>query len=274
MVSAALLGVVGFVTFGVLHSSMILSGQNLGVNLSSFRGRQMIDRVDEHSRYGMAQPALINTDGTANASGAADGILVKRLVGSPYVVKNSDGTTADIPATATSFVIEYWNQLPDPQAGDFILMETIQRPELEISAVTNLTANGSVLRKQITTTIALGEVAKPSQYRVGGTIYKKEAFVFAAYEAGANPRCELRHFSRVRGTTNFSTASNYYVMANGFRKLNGQSFFTNATSNNVQISVLRALVHSSGKQEIVERNSTVSSSTTVPVQLRIWTLER
>ncbi|HEV7405346.1 MAG TPA: hypothetical protein VGO11_20550, partial [Chthoniobacteraceae bacterium] len=173
-VAAALTGAVGLTVIGVLRSSAVLSSQNAGINISASRAREVIDQINDRARYALDQPVLINTDGTAATGSTADGVLLKRYLGAPFVVKEVNGGT-DIAATATQFVLEYRAGLPDPLVGDWILLESVARPELEISAVAAMTPSGAILRKLITTTTAVGEPLRPLSYRVGGSLYHKEA---------------------------------------------------------------------------------------------------
>lgn len=273
-VASALIGAVALTTLGVLRSGAVLSSQNAGINISSSRAREVVDRINDRARYSMEQPVLINADGSAATGTTADGLLAKRFLGSSYNLKDATGGTTDLAATATQFCLEYRNTLPDPTPGDYILLESVSRPELEIATVTNMTAVGSVLRKAITTTTALGEAVRPSAYRVGGQLYRKEAFIFVATDASSNPRFELRNYTRVVASTVFTTRGTSIQLADGFRRLQSQAFFTRTTSNGATTVVMRALANSSNRQEYVARGMANSTFTTVPIQSRLWSLSR
>lgn len=273
-IALAVFCAVGLVAFNVLRSGMLLSSQNVGINVSAMRSREIIDQIGERSRYAMEQPSLITATG-ADASGTtADGISIKVIVGLPYVLKASDGTTSDIPTTATQFVLEFRPDLTPPSVGDYILVESVSRPELEISAVSAMAAVGTTQRRLITTTTAIGEAVRPSYYRLTSSLYRKSAYVFVNTDATTNPRAELRYFYRVRGSTNFSTASNYVVMATGYRRLNNLTYFTSTTVDGANTTVLNAMVNSTVRSETVARGSNVSTYTTLPVQYRLWSVNR
>lgn len=258
----------------VIYSAMILSRQNSGINLSSLRMRQMIDRIGEQARYSLEQPVLINADGTSASGSQADGMLLKRYGGGPYILKESGGTNGDIAATAKTFRLEFRKDLPTPGVGDYIMVEAATAPELEITAASKVEENSSVQRWSITTKTAVGELLRPSTYRVAAQIYRKEAFVFKAIEAGNNPRSELRHYKSVVGTTNFSQASNYRVLASGFRKLGNNGYFRNVTSNNLRTTVLSAVVHATGRDQYLDSMLKTKSYTTMPVELRLWAISQ
>lgn len=261
--------------FNVLRSGLLLSSANVGINVSSFKGRAMIDQIGEASRYALAQPTLVDATGAAVAGSTADGLLVKRFEGTPYSIFASDGTTTTaIKTTDTQFVVKYRNTLPAPAAGHFMLFETISRPELEIASVTTPTLSGSLYSCKITTTTAIGDSATPSSYRVTGDMYHKEAFIFVATDA---TRFDLRHFDLVTGSTLYATDTSasapYHNLANGFQRLNNQSFFTNGTgASGTAMTSLAAMAYSSSKSEYIAGKHTNSTFTSVPMQVRLWSL--
>ncbi|RYD85640.1 MAG: prepilin-type N-terminal cleavage/methylation domain-containing protein [Verrucomicrobiaceae bacterium] len=267
-VAAALLGVVGVIMFGVLRSGMILSKQNAGLNLSSLRARQTIDRIGEQARYSIDQPILINSNGGAESGSTSNGVLVKRYIGGPYVIKETQGGSADIATTATQFVLEFRKDLSPPVVGDWILMETVTRPELEISAAAKIDQTEKIQRWRITTRTAINEAVRPGVYRVSGQLYRKEAFMFVATETGTNPRSELRHFARVVAATNFLQAANYRVLASGFRRIES-TYFKRELKDGVNVITLSALVHSSGQDEYLDKNMQTTQFTTVPVRMQL-----
>ncbi len=272
--AAALLGVLGLIGFSVLRSGMLLSGQNTNVNLSAARSRQMIDWIGERTRYALGQPSLLTAAGAASASLSDDGILVKTFGGAPYVVKEAGGSFGDIASTAKQFTLEYRPDLPEPVVGDWMQLDTVEQAQLEISAVSSLSAGAGITRRLVTTVTTLNETAKPSMYRVSASLYRKQAFIFVPTETGTNARSELRHYKAVRNGMSFSTAANYKVLANGYRKLNSQAYFTSTTIDGEAVTVLRAMVHSTGKAEYVERGKAASTFSTIPIQLRLWALSR
>lgn len=274
LVTSALVGVVALAAYSILYSGLTLSRQNAGLNLSSLRMRQMIDRIGEQTRYSMQQPELIKTDGTPASGTAAEGLLLKRFLGTPYILKESGGSTGNIAETAKQFRLEFRKGLPAPSAGDFIIIDSPTAPDLEISAATKVEETSSLQKWQITTTTAVGEQLRPSVHRVAAHLYRKEAFVFVATETVANPRSELRHYSRVRTATNFSQKSNYRVLASGFRKAAGKNYFTNSTANALTSTTLTAIVHSTGREEYLDQALKTKNYTTVPIEVRLWAMRQ
>lgn len=278
--TGSLMGIMGMILFGVLRSGTVLSSQNTGINVSASRARMALDQIGDRVRYSMAPPVLINTSGAEVGGTTADGIMLKKLVGSPYVVKKSDATEADIASNTTLFCVEYQQELAKPLVGDWMLVESIERPELQITNVTEPekfsspgSATQNMRRVKVTTATALGEVARPAFYRVSAFLFRKQAFVFAPAD-GAGSRFELRHYNPVTASTNFSTASNYRVEADSYRRLSAQAFFTDLDSNGAKTTMLRAMVSSSSKTEYIARKSNTNTYTAVPIQLRLWSINK
>lgn len=272
LVSTALVGVVGMVGFGVMRSGMVLSQQNSGINLSGLRSRQVIDRLGDQVRYSLAKPELITATGATTTAATADGIRVKRYLGGPYVLKDSNGGTTDITVSHKIFVVEYRADLPTPAVGDWLAVESATQPELEISAVATMTNSGALKRSKLTMVNAIGEAVRPSTTRIAGLLYRREAYLFVASEGGTNPRFALRRYPSVRSTTNFSLAANYEVMSLGYRRLNNAAFFSNITSSGVPALQLKTVAHATGQESYTEKRFKKTTTTTLPIQMRLWTL--
>jgi hypothetical protein len=267
------MGVMGLIIFGVLRSGTILSSQNTGINVSSSRARMALDQIGEKTRYSLVTPALINTSGAAVSGTTADGIMLKKLIGSTYVVRKSAGSDDTITSATKQFVLEYQAELTDPNPGDWMLVESIERPELQISAVNSITsytsAGSPMKRASVTTTAALGEDARPSLYRVSATLYRKMAYTFVP---ATGDYFELRYYSNVGPSTNFSTASNYRVEADSYRRLGGSAFFTDSISNGAETINLKAMVNASDRTEYIARKNPNNTFIAVPIQAKLWTL--
>ncbi len=266
MVGTALAGGASLAMFNVLLTTTKLSSQNVATNVSSYRARQTLDRIGEVVRFAQDTPVLINADGTTAAGTTSDGILVKNARGGPYVIKNSNGqASADIPAGATAFLVEYSTPtLAAPVVGDYILFALSTQPSLEVTSVAAAGSTGSIAKVQITTKTGLTELAKPGSYTVTGSRFNKEAYIFSQ----ANAQWSLRHYPRVTSTTNFTSATNYHVLGTGFQKLGTQSWFTTTTDNGTQSSWLRAVARSSDHAESAAKLR--NTLTSMPVQIKLW----
>jgi hypothetical protein len=268
-ISTVLAGVVGLVMYSSLSTTLRLSSQNVVTNMSNFRARQTLDRIGEVVRFAQEAPVLINANGTAAAASTADGIMVKNALGGPYVFKNANGQAdAEIPETATSFIVEYAPSIgvAAPQVGDFFVLTLSKRPELEVTSVGSPTNVGSISKVVIKTRSALGEVAKPGSYSVTARRYRKEAYVFAL----SGTKWNLLHYGNVTGGTNFGDKAQYRVLGTGFQKLNNQAWFTTTTSNGTQSIWLRAVARSSDHDESAEIKSGRNTLTSMPVQIKLW----
>lgn len=268
MVAAAVFTVVGVAVLSVLLSTMQLSSENAVANLSNFRARQTLDRVGEIIRYAQDTPVLINADGTAASGTTADGVLVKNALGGPYVFKNSNGKTDDIPAGATSFMVEYAPAagLSAPAVGDYFLINLSTQPELEVTSVTPASSVGSISRALVTTKTGLTEVAQPDTYTVNASRYRKEAYIFAA----AGTQWSLRHYSNVTSSTIYSNAAAYSVLGTGFQKLGNQAWFNTVSANGTEAFWMRAVARSSDHGEYNEYFTGRNTLTSMPVQGKLW----
>jgi hypothetical protein len=195
---------------------------------------------------------------------------VKNSQGGPYVFKNSNGQPdADIPADATTFSVEYavGAGLRAPEVGDFFAVGLATQPQLEVLTVGTPTVSGSISKVQITTRQALGEIAKVSGYTAWASRYRKEAFIFVQ----SGTYSDLRHYGKITGTTDYTSASSYKVIASGFQKLGGQPWFTiGVTVDGTQSASLRALARCSGTAEYVESKSGRTTLTSMPIQIKLW----
>ena len=278
---AVTLGVAGMgvIMANVLRTNALLSGTNTGLNLSGYNSRFMLDQVNRSARYSLSQPTLISASGAPvlGSSASADGLIAKSYLGYPYVLRETGGTKNDIPATTKVFQLEYRSDsdtpITEPSVGDYMLLESVTRPELEITAVGTATTTGGVTKRQITFATAIGEVARPNYFRVSAILFRKEAYTFVATDATADPRFELRHYRQVTSSTNFSTSANYYVLAAGFRRYQAGNFFTNQTGTSNKNTLLKAIVYSATTSQFIERGKTASTFTAMPVQLKLWSIE-
>lgn len=279
LVSTGLVGATGLILTSMLVTTMKLSGENAVTNLSNYRARQTLDRLDDLVRFATSTPVLINSDGTTASGTTSDGILVKNALFGPYVFKNASGGTDDISSGSTSFIVEYSipsstpdSRKPDwlPQKGDFFLLNSSTKPDLEVTAATAasnvLNGTTTISRALITTRTGITEKLTPSTYTVTATRYRKEAYIFSPSGSMWN----LLHYPRVISTTNYALAPNYVQMGAGFQKLNGQSWFTTTTDNGTQASWLRAVARSSGHAEATENISGHTTLTTMPLQIKLW----
>ncbi|MDR3402837.1 MAG: type II secretion system protein [Chthoniobacter sp.] len=266
MVSAALVGSVGLMILSVLVGTMTLSSQNVVTNLSNYRARQTLDRIGQVARYAADTPVLINADGTT-ATGTSDGILMKNALGGPYVFKNSDGTTADIPSGATTFAVQYAPSAgaDTPKVGDYFLLNLSTAPELEVASVGAVTG-GSVAQVVITTKTGITETATPSTYTVTASRYRKEAYVFAQ----AGTQWTLRHYGRVTSAMSYSNPASFTVLGMGFQKLGTLAWFTTTLDNGTQATWLHAVARSSDHGEYAESVAGHNTLTTMPVQIKLW----
>lgn len=273
IVAAGVLGVAGLIGISMLGAGLRLASQNSALNLSNFRGRQALDRLGAITRYAEEQPELITTTGAAASGSTADGIMVKNQLGGPYVLKDSTGSaTNDILATAKTFTVEYVpaNGVSPLVVGDWLVVEISTRPELQIATVGTQTASGVIRKNVITTTEALGELARPSMYRVAGYGYRKQAYVFNT----AAGQAELRHYPRVTNGMSFSAAANYTVLGRGFQKLNAQPYFQATTINGLDNVWMRSIARSSGGAEHAEKMSGRKTLTTMPISVNLWNVGR
>lgn len=268
MVAASVFSVVGFAVLSVLLSTMQLSSENVAANLSNFRARQVLDHVGEVIRYAQDTPVLINADGTAASGNTADGVLIKNALGGPYVFKNSNGKTDDIPVGTTRFMVEYAPSagMTLPEVGDYFLVNLSTQPELEVLSVTPATSVGLVSRAQITTRTGLTEVAQPDTYTVNAARYRKEAYTFV--QSGS--QWSLRHHSNVTSTTVYTDASSYTVLGTGFQRLGSQAWFNTVGDNGTQAFWLRAVARSSDQGDYIEYFTRRNSLTSMPVQSKLW----
>lgn len=268
MVACALASGVGLIAFSLLNSGLIMFAQSTAANLSGLRGRQTLDKLNEIVRYAETSPQLITSTGVAATGNSAAGMLSKVYRGGPFLVKNSDGSTGDIPATANTFRLEYSAALapPAPEVGDYLLIDSVSRPELEISQVQTLpnkTVNGQTIKcLTVTTQQPLGALVKPSTNRVAGYLHRRQALVFASVSGGN----QLRYYPLVKSGTNFLSASNYRVLQGGYETLATKPFFQLGAANELAVNVQ---VHASGKTEYVELLNNSRSLTTLPVRATI-----
>jgi hypothetical protein len=280
LVSTALVGATGLILTSVLVTTMRLSGANAVTNISNYRSRQTLDRLDEIVRFATDTPVLINSDGTAASGTTSDGILVKNALFGPYIFKNVSGNiTDDIPSGATSFMVEYVvsadtgsAKVPDwvPQVGDYFSLNISTKPELEVTAVTSasnvLSGTTTISRSVITTRQGTTEKVSPNAYTITGSRYRKEAYVFV--QSGS--QWYLRHYPRVTATTNYALAPTYVQLGTGFQKLSSQAWFTTTTDSGTQASWLRAVARSSDHAEATENSSGHNTLTTMPLQIKLW----
>ncbi len=269
MVAVAVFTVVGVAVMSLLLTTLQLSSANLVTNMSNYRARQTLDRVGELIRYAQDTPTLINANGTSTGT-PSDGVLVKTPLGGPYVFKNSNGQTDDIPSGATSFMVEYAPaaNVAAPEVGDYFLLNLSTRPELEVLTVTPDTPAGTISRVRITVRTGIAEIAQPNKYTVSAVRYRKEAYVFAA-DATAT-QWSLQHYSSVIPTTSYADATAYGVLGTGFQKLANQAWFTTIVSSGTKAFVLNAVARSSDHAEYAEQVRGKNTLTTMPVQSRLW----
>ncbi len=268
MVSAALVGFVSLMMMSVLLSTMKLSSRNVATNASHNRARQTLDRLGEVIRFAHSTPVLIKADGTA-AGATSDGLLARNSLGGPYVFKPASGQAdADIPETATSFLVEFAPAagLSEPLVGDYFQLGLSKQPELEVATVGTVSTSGSIRRVLITTKQSLGEVARPGSYTVAGYRFRKEAFVFR--QEGNS--WQLRHYPRVTATTNYSSGSSYLVLGSGFQQLSSQPWFATIADNGTQAIWLRAVARSSNQAEFAQTSTGRNTLTSMPVQIKLW----
>lgn len=269
MVSTGLVGAIGLVAFSIMTSTLKLSAQNVVTNVSNYRSRQTLDRLGEIVRFAQETPVLITNTGATASGSTADGIMVKNALGGPYVFKNTNGQSdADIPQGATAFQVEYapGAGVAVPKVGDFFLINLSTQPQLEVTSV-GAPVGSPVAKVQITTKTGLTEIAKPSVYTVNASRYRKEAYVFV--QSGS--QWDLRHYGRVTSSTNFSTASSYQVLGQGFQKLGNQAWFTTTTADGTQSSWLRAIARSSNHAEYAETSRNGRTTlTSMPLQVKLW----
>ena len=301
MVAASVFSVVGLAVLGVLISTMQLSSLNVVANMSNYRARQTLDRVGEAIRYGQGAPTLLRADGTLSpptdtsivikADGttvpypAGDGVLLKNVLGGPYIFKNSNGSaTADIPPVAgsTSFMVEYNPAtVAAPAIGDYFLLNLSTHPDLEVSDVGSVSVSGSVARVVVTTKAGLTETATPSTYAVSATRYRMEAYVFVL--PPNSTQWELRRYPRVTAVAagvSYTAAANYVTMGTGFQKLIFQpaspaqpislAWFTMVADGGTKNVLLRALARSSDHGEYEEYFIGRNTLTAMPVQGKLW----
>ncbi len=285
MIAAAVFTVVGTVIISVLRSTMQLSSENVVANLSNFRARQALDRAGEVIRYGQGTPVLINADGTTATSTttvtkadgttttgiAADGVLIKNALGGPYIIKNSNGKTDDIPSGATSFTVEYTSSagVVAPTVGDYFLINLSTQPELEVTAVGAVTVSGKTSSCLVTTKTGLTEIASPSAYAVNAMRYRREAYVFAAN----GTQWDLRRYPSVTSSTVYTSPSAYVTMGTGFQKLVqtvSQPWFTTVPDSGTQTIWMRAVARSSDHGEYNEYFTGRNTLTAMPVQGKLW----
>jgi prepilin-type N-terminal cleavage/methylation domain-containing protein len=269
MISVALSAVAGMILLSVLVTTMSLCSQNAVTNLSNYRARQALDRLNSIVRFAENTPTLINADGTTATSGTSDGILVKNTVGGPYVFLNANGSTsADIPSGATSFMVQFAASAGSdaPVVGDCFLVNLATQPELEVTSVGAVTTSGAISSAVITTRQGLTETASPGTYAVSAARYRKEAYLFAV----SGSSYTLRHYPRVTSVMNYTTASSYLELGTGFQKLSNQAWFTTTTDNGSQASWLRAVARSSNHPEYSDTISGHTTLSTMPVQIKLW----
>lgn len=269
MVVSGLMGVVGLVGYAMLHTGMVLFTQNVALNMSGVRISQAVDRMTEAVRAAEEMPQLITNTGAAATGTTADGILVKRYLGGPYVIKKSDGTTDNIDLSTKIFQVEYATNtgVNDPAVGDYLKLDITSAPELQVAAVQVLTNPLAGTRKlKVTTTTAIGETVSPWAYRVAGYLHRREAYVFIAQSS----RRELRYYPKVTTGMSYSTAANYQVLGNGYDRLGSNPYFTRTTVNSMSVIALSANVHYSGESEYVDRVTGFKSFSTLPISTQLW----
>ncbi len=269
LVAMGLAGLAGTLLVSVLIATMSLSSQNVVTNVSSYRARQTLDRLEELVRFAQEEPKLIGSDGVPASGTASAGILAKRALGGPYVFKNASGQPdAEITAGAMSFMVEYSSAagLAAPQVGDFFLINLSTHPELEVASVTATSGFGSVSRAIVTTRQGIPENAKPGSYTVSASRYHKEAYVFV--QDGS--QWTLRHYPRVTAGTSFSDTAAFRVVSTGFQKLGGEAFFTSTAGNGTRATWLRAVARCSDHAEYAETVRGRNTLTRMPVQIKLW----
>ncbi len=269
MVSLSLMGAAFMILLSVLTSTMTLSTQNTATNMSGYRARQTLDRLNTIVRFATAIPTLINSDGSTASGTTADGMLIKNSLGAPYVFKNSSGNASDsIPSGANSFMVEYASSagLDTPKVGDYFLLNLSTQPELEVASVTPASSVGSISRAVITTKTGITETATPNSYTVSASRYRKEAYIFV--QSGSY--WTLRHYPKVTAAMSYSTASSYVELGTGFQKMGAQAWFTTTTDNGAQASWLHAVARSSNHGEYTESVAGHTTLTTMPVQIKLW----
>jgi len=276
MVSLSLLGVVFLIFTSVLVTTTKLSTQNVATNVSNYRVRQALDRLDEIVRYAQDTPTLINNDGTAAAGTTADGILINNIQGGVYAFYNSDGNVADsIPSGTSTFMVKYTTVGADawkvadytPKVGDYFTLNISTHPNLEVTAVSAVTSGSPLNSVTVTTRTAITETVTPASYEITGARYRKEAYVFVA--DGSTGYYGLRHYGRVTSTTVYSNPANFYQLGSGFAKMTGQTWFTAVTDAGAQAIWVRAIARSSNHAEYAEHTGRNTIST-MPLQVKLW----
>jgi prepilin-type N-terminal cleavage/methylation domain-containing protein len=269
LVSMAICAVVVMIFVSVLVTSMSLSSENAVTNLSNFRARQAIDRLNNIIRFAASAPTLINADGTTASGTTADGVMIQNALPGDYVFLNSNGNaTADIPSGASTFMVQFSPSTGAnlPKVGDhFVLTLASTTPDLEVQKVGAVTTSGSITNVVITTIQATAEIASPSSYTIRGARYCKEAYIFA--QSGSS--WTLRHVPQVVSTTSFSALPSNQLGV-GFQKLANQAWFTTTTDGTAQCTWLRAIARSSDHAEYAETISGHTTLSTMPVQIKLW----
>ncbi|HEY3897430.1 MAG TPA: prepilin-type N-terminal cleavage/methylation domain-containing protein [Chthoniobacter sp.] len=270
LVSVAICAVVVMVFVSVLVTSMSLSSENAVTNLSNFRARQAVDRLNNLVRFAVSTPTLINADGSTATGTTSDGILVQNALPGFYVFLNANGSaTADIPSGATSFTVQFapGADASAPKVGDhFLLTLATTQPDLEVTTVSAVSTSGSTSSVVINTGQSITEAASPGSCTVSGTRYRKEAYVFA--QSGSY--WSLRHYPQVTTGMSYSSTLSYIELATGFQKLANQSWFTTTTDGSAQATWLRAVARSSNHAEYAETISGHTTLSTMPVQIKLW----
>lgn len=277
VISLAVLGVVFLILVSVLVTTMKLSIENADTNMSNYRVRQALDRLDEIVRYAQDTPTLINNDGTAATGTTADGLLINNVQGSVYVFYNADGNVAhDIPTGASTFVVKYTTVGVDaskvadylPKVGDYFSLNISTHPNLEVTGVSAATSGNPLNSVTITTKTGITETVTPSTYEVNAARYRKEAYVFVA--DGSTGYFALRHYGRVKSSTVYSDSNNYHQVSTGFSKMTNQTWFTAVTDGSAQAVWVRAITRTSNHAEYAERISGHNTFTTMPLQVKLW----
>lgn len=277
MVSLSLLGVVFLIFTSVLVTTMKLSTQNAVTNISNYRVRQALDRLDEIVRYAQDTPTLINNDGTAASGTTSDGLLMNNIQGGVYVFYNSDGVITDsILSGSSTFVVKYSTVNADawrvadyaPKVGDYFLLNISTHPNLEVTAVSAVTSGNPLNSVTVTTKTAIAETVTPASYEVTAARYRKEAYVFV--QDGSTGYYALRHYGRVTSSTVYSDPTTYYQLGSGFAKMTNQTWFTAVTDSGAQAIWVRAIARSSNHAEYAEHISGHTTLSTMPLQVKLW----
>jgi hypothetical protein len=256
MVTLLVVSVVAIIGFTVLRTAMVLFAENVSLNVSGSQARLALDRIGDLIRYSKTSPDLIEADGSITSGSAAPGILVKRMIGGPYLLKEQNGGNGGMSGTETTFQIRYTthphNAPPVPQVGQTLIVVDLE-PQVELEVVSVQTSNGapSYRALKITTATGLGVDLHPSQ-RVTAYLLGKEAYMFA----GPTSNGQLRHYPSVKSGMDWEDPANFTVVLSNFRVQNANFFHRQISGGQTMVNLDLEILASDYADYFAKRRST------------------